>query len=69
MCRIVQRVWIGQWPNNKTEYLVLRNGQCACIRPADRLKCNKVAQLPEPSQLSQPVSPFPLRRPALDSVC
>ena len=56
MCQIVQRVWIGQWPSKKTEYLVLRNGRCVCIRPADHLKCSRATYLPEPSQSSQPVS-------------
>lgn len=65
MCQIVQKVWIGQWPNKKTEYLVLRNGQCVCIQPADRLKCSKATQLPEPSQS---VSSLPLPH-QVDGVC
>jgi len=60
MCQIVQRVWIGQRPNKKTEYLVLRDGHCVCIRPSAHLKCSKATQLPEPSQLSKPVSCPPL---------
>jgi hypothetical protein len=65
MCPIVQRVWIGEWPNKKTKYLVLRNGQRACIRLADHLECSKATQLPEPSQLSQSVP----RIPQVDRVC
>ncbi len=45
MCQLVQRVWLGEWPDQKTEYLVLRNGSCACIRPIDHLKCSKATQL------------------------
>jgi len=43
MCQIVQKVWVGEWPE-KTEYLVLKNGPCACIRPIDHLKCSKATQ-------------------------
>ena len=69
MCQIVQRVWVGQQTDKKTEYLVLRNRQCTCMRPADRLECSKATHFPGPSQLIQPVSPFPLCEHAIDSVC
>ncbi len=61
MCQIVQRVWIGRWLNDekKTEYLILRNGQCVCMRPAERLTCNKAIQ-PEPPQSAHPASLLPL---------
>ena len=68
MCQIVKRAQIVQWLN-KTEYLVFRNGRCTCIRPADHLKCSKATQLPEPSQLSRPVSPSLTGTLAIDSVC
>ena len=57
MCQIVQRVWIGEWPNEQIEYLILKNGRCVCIRPTDHPKCDRAIQLPESLQLSQFVSP------------
>ena len=63
MCEIVQRVWIEEGPNKKTAYVVLKKGQCICMRPADQLKCNKAAsQLPksvEPTLLASPPSRVP----------
>jgi len=63
MCQIVKRVHIRQ-RLNQSEYLVLRNGQCTCIRPADHLKCRKATPLPEPSQLNESLSRAPPSWPA-----
>lgn len=56
MCQIVQRVQVGQRPN-QTEYLVLKNGRCVCIRPVDRLACSKATRLS--FQLGQSVPALP----------
>ena len=59
MCEIVQRVWIEERPNKKTAYVVLRNGQCICMRPVAHLQCSKATQLPksiEPTHLAFPPS-------------